>query len=289
MKFALAVSMCDAAHYLPLARAAETHGWSSLAVPDGPFYPRETRGRYPYTEDGARFWPDDIPFLEPWVVIPAMAAVTEHLRFFTAVLKLPIRAPLLVAKTVGSAAVLSGNRVSLGVGLSWIPEEFEWCGTEWESRGPRTDEAIELIREVLRGGYREYHGKHYDVGPLKMSPPPDEPVPILVGGHSPAALRRAARLGDGWTSANVDEATLVGLVERLRAQLAEAGRADAPFEIQGMALDVVDVEGFRRLEALGVTEAVVWPWMVYGQEPDSLQVKLDAVARFGDEIIAAFR
>ena len=176
MKFALAVSMCDPSHYLPLARAAEEHGWTSIAVPDGPFYPRETRGRYPYSADGERFWPDDAPFLDPWVVIPAMAAVTERLRFFTGVLKLPIRSPLLVAKTVASAALLSGDRVALGVGLSWIPEEFEWCGTDWETRGPRTDEAIAAIREVLKGGWREFHGKYYDFGPLKMSPPPRRPV-----------------------------------------------------------------------------------------------------------------
>ena len=289
MKFALAVSMCEASHYLPLARAAEEHGWSTLAVPDGPFYPKETRGRYPYTPDGERFWPDDIPFMEPWVVIPAMAAVTSRLRFCTAVMKLPIRAPLLVAKTVGSAAVLSNNRVCLGVGLSWIPEEFEWCGTDWDSRGPRTDEAIAVIREVLRGGYREFHGEHYDFGPLKMSPTPTEPVPILVGGQSKAALRRAARLGDGWTSANVPMAELRGYVEQLQTFLAEEGREADPFEIQGMAVDVSDAEGFRELFAMGVSEAVVWPWDVYGADPTSLEAKLDSVARFGDEIIAKLR
>jgi alkanesulfonate monooxygenase SsuD/methylene tetrahydromethanopterin reductase-like flavin-dependent oxidoreductase (luciferase family) len=204
-------------------------------------------------------------------------------------MKLPIRAPLLVAKTVSSAAVLSGNRVALGVGLSWIPEEFEWCGTDWDTRGPRTDEAIEAIREVLRGGWREYHGTHYDFGPLKMSPPPSEPVPIIVGGHSERALHRAARLGDGWTSANIDEAQLAGYVKKLGQYLDEAGRGDEPFEIQGMPLDVGDPEGFARVEALGVTEVLVWPWALYGADPVSLDAKLESVERFGAEVIALMR
>jgi probable F420-dependent oxidoreductase len=286
MKFALAVSMCDPGHYLPLARAAEEQGFRSLAVPDGPFYPKQTRGKYPYTEDGERFWPDDIPFLDPWVVIPAMAAVTEKLRFFTAVMKLPLRSPLLVAKTVSSAALLSGGRVSLGVGLSWIPEEFEWCGADWENRGASLDEAIQAIREVLKGGWREFHGKHYDFGPLKMSPPPSAPVPIIVGGHSSPALRRAARYGDGWTSANIGEQELRGYVEQLKRKLDEEGRSLDGFEIQGMPTDVSDAEGFARLESYGVSEVLVWPWALYEADPLSLDAKLESVARFGEQVIA---
>ena len=118
MRFSLALAMSDPAHYLPLAQAADDAGFYGFAVPDGPFYPAKVSAKYPYSPDGERFWPADTPMLEPWVVIPAMAAVTQRLRFQTMVLKLPIRQPLLVARTVGTAAVLSGNRVELGVGLS---------------------------------------------------------------------------------------------------------------------------------------------------------------------------
>ncbi|RMD82522.1 MAG: TIGR03619 family F420-dependent LLM class oxidoreductase, partial [Candidatus Dadabacteria bacterium] len=219
MKFTIPIAMCDPSHYVPLAEVADACGYHAVAVPDGVFYPEQVHAKYPYTFDGSRFWEPDTPFLEPWVVIPAMAARTERLFFYTYVLKLPIRHPLLVARTVQSAAVLSNNRVGLGVGTSWIPEEAEWLGTDFSTRGPRTNEAIEIIRKVLAGGWVEHEGKYYRFGRLKIAPPPSAPVPIIVGGHSKAALRRAARLGDGWCSANCTEADLKGLLDQLRELL----------------------------------------------------------------------
>jgi probable F420-dependent oxidoreductase len=292
MKFTLTVSMCDASHYLPLAVAAEESGFTSLCVPDSVFYPERTTGSYPYTPDGKRFFPPETPFLEPFVVIPAMAAVTTRLRFFSWVLKLPIRNPLLVAKTLGSAAVLSGNRVGLGVGTSWMPEEFVWCGSDWETRGGRLREAIEIIRAVTRGGMVEYHGKHYDFDRLQQSPAPSAPIPIYVGGHRPSGLRRAAELGDGWCSANTTTAELTGYLARLRGFLADAGRDPARFEILAMCIDVRDRDGFRRLADQGVTDAIVMPWLLDGNAAGLLDPrapvagKLDSVRRFGDAIIA---
>ncbi len=286
MKFTLTVSMCDASHYLPLAAAAEEADWTSLCVPESVFFPERTIGSYPYTEDGKRFFPPETPFLDPWVVIPAMAAVTEKLRFYSWVLKLPIRNPLLVAKAVGSAAVLSNNRVGLGVGTSWIPEEFTWCGSDWETRGARVREAIEVVRAVTAGGMAEYHGKYYDFDRLQQSPAPSEPIPIYVGGHRPSGLRRAARLADGWCSANTTLEEIRGYIARLRAYLAEFGRAHDAFEIQGMCVDAADLAGFQRMQELGVTDAIVMPWLLYGGGADSLGDKKDAVRRFADEIIA---
>ncbi len=292
MNFTVTVSMCDPSHYLPLAVAGEQAGWTSLCVPDSVFFPEQTRGRYPYTPDGKRFFPPETPFLEPWVVIPAMAAVTERLRFYSWVLKLPIRNPLLVAKTVASAAVLSDNRVGLGVGTSWIPEEFVWCGSDWQTRGGRLAEAIEIIRAVHAGGMVEHHGRYYDFERLQQSPAPTQPVPIYIGGHKPVGLRRAARLADGWCSANTSEAELRGYLADLRRALAEFGRDPERFEIHAMCIDARDLDGFKRLEALGVTDAIAMPWLLYGagsgalDEPHTLDDKLDAVKRFADEIIA---
>ena len=162
MQFTVAFPMIPADHHLPLARAAEAAGFTSIAVPESVFYPETVSAKYPYTPDGSRFWPPETPFLDPFVSIPAMAAVTERIRFYTNVLKLGIREPLLVAKAVSSAAVLSNDRVGLGVGLSWIPEEFEWLRQDMRTRGKRTDEAIEIIRAVCTGEFVEYHGRHYD-------------------------------------------------------------------------------------------------------------------------------
>ncbi len=289
MKFSLALAMVEPEQYLPLALAAEGAGFDAVAVPDSVFFPEQVSAPYPYSEDGARFWSPETPWIEPWVAIPAMAAVTTRLRFYTNVLKLAIREPLLVAKTVGSAAVLSGNRVALGVGLGWIPEEFGWCGQEYASRGARADEAIEIIRACLGGGMVEYHGRHYSFGRLQMSPAPSAPVPIYVGGLSKPGLRRAARLGDGWISVVNKEREIRGYVAELRRLRTEWGRADEPFEIKVVCADVFDADGFRRLEAEGVTDCITMPWYLYGGDVRDLAVKTAALRRFGEEVIARVR
>ena len=198
MKFTLALSMIEPTYYLDVARTAETYGWDTITVPDNLMFPEQVSADYPYSEDGQRFWPPDSKWLDPFVAIPMMAAVTSKITFYTNVLKLPIREPLLVAKAVGSIAVMSNNRLALGVGLSWMPEEFKYLHQDMKSRGARVDEMIEIIRGVLLGGMFEYHGKYYDFDRLQMSPAPDKPVPMYIGGISEPALRRAARLGDGW-------------------------------------------------------------------------------------------
>ena len=201
IQFTVALPMIDPMHYVPLARVAEDAGYDSIAVPESVFYPETVSAKYPYTPDGSRFWPPETPFVDPFVAFGAIAAVTERIRMYTNVLKLGIREPLLTAKAVSSAAVLSNNRVGLGVGLSWIPEEFQWLGQEMSTRGARTSEAIEIIRLVCSGEFVEYHGKHYDFDRLMVRPAPSEPVPIYVGGLSGPGLKRAARLGDGHLAA----------------------------------------------------------------------------------------
>lgn len=292
MRFTVPLPMMPARHYVPMAKAAEEHGFDSIAVPDSVFYPETVSGEYPFSADGGRWWPAETPFLDPFVAIPAMAAVTERITFFTNVLKLPLRHPLLVAKQVASIAALSGDRFRLGVGISWIPEEFTWTGTEMRTRGARTDEAIEIIRLVCAGGgpaWVEHHGQHYDFDRLMIAPAPEQPVKVLVGGHSDFAMRRAARLGDGWISANVMAAELEELVARLHGHLADAGRSPDGFEVNGLAMDVLDADGFRRLEAAGVTECQVVPWYFYGGDPNDLGVQLDSLRRFADEVLGELR
>ncbi|HYB12912.1 MAG TPA: TIGR03619 family F420-dependent LLM class oxidoreductase [Myxococcota bacterium] len=289
MKFSVALTLLQPAQILPLAAAAERCGFDAVAVPDSVFYPERVSAPYPYTADGSRFWSAETPWIEPWVAIPAMAAVTSRLFFYTNVLKLAIRQPLLVAKTVGSAAVLSGNRVGLGVGLGWIPEEFRFCGEDYTTRGPRADEAIEVIRAVLRGGMVEHHGAYYEFERLAMSPAPSEPVPIYVGGLSKAALRRAARLGDGWISVMNRESELRGFIAELSRLRREAGRDKEPFEIKVVCTDVFDLDGYRRLEEAGVTDLISMPWYLYGGDPDPLERKERAMERFAETVIGKLR
>ena len=288
MRFTVPLPMLPADHYVPMARAAEGAGFHSIAVPDSVFFPETVTGDYPFTEGGERWWAADTPFLDPFVAISAMAAVTERITFLTNVVKLPLRSPLLVAKQVASIAALSRDRFRLGVGVSWMPEEFAWTGTDKRTRGARTDEAIDIIKAVCAGGgprWVEHHGKHHDFDRLMISPAPDRPVKVLGGGHSDAAMRRAAQ-NDGWISANVTEAEIRELVLRLRQHLEEQGKVPGPdFEVNALAVDVLDPAGFRRLEEVGVTECQVVPWFFYGGDPTGLDVQLESLSRFADTVI----
>ena len=289
LRFSISLPFTPADHLLPIARAAEAAGWDAISVPDSVFFPEEVSAGYPYTDDGQRFWPADAPWPDPWVAIPAMAAVTERLSFFTNVMKVGIREPLLVAKTVTSTAAMFEGRIGLGVGLSWIPEEFAWLGQEMKTRGKRLDEGIEILRACLAGGWVEYHGRHYDFDRLLMCPAPTRPVPIYVGGHSDAALKRAARLGDGWIAVQVTPEEGAETVPRLQAFREEYGTADRPFEIKVTPLVMPSIEAMDELAALGVTDVITVPWFFYGGDPDALDTKLADLERFADEIIAPLR
>ncbi|HXQ61744.1 MAG TPA: TIGR03619 family F420-dependent LLM class oxidoreductase [Acidimicrobiales bacterium] len=288
MRFSYAESMTDPSFYLPLARAAEEAGYDSFIVPDSIAYPEHSDATYPFNPDGTREFLEDKPFLEPFSLIPALGAVTSTIRFVTFVIKLPIRHPVLVAKQVASVAVLTGNRLGLGVGTSPWPEDYALVDVPWAGRGARMDESIAVIRGLLAGGYAEYHGKVYDVPAVKMAPVPSVPVPILIGGHGEAALRRAASSGDGWMHGGGAPEALPGLLERLGQLRTEAGRVDEPFEVHVISLDAYSVDGVRRLEEQGVTDVIVgfrWPYTV-GPDVEPLQVKIDNLRRFADTVIA---
>ena len=296
MKFTLNLPMASGRfqaippeHYLPVAVAAEAAGFDAVCVPDNVMFPKTVSGPYPYSADGARIWDAETPCMDPWVAIPAMAAVTSRIRFFSNVLKLAIREPILVAKTVGSAACLSGDRVALGVGLSWMPEEFRYLRQEMKSRGARVDEAIGVIRALLRGGMVEHHGAHYDFDVLQLSPAPRRPVPIYVGGTSPAALRRAARLGDGWISMLHDAGELRALVLRLHALRREHGREREPFEVKALWVEPLAPARVRELAEIGVTDLLVTPWLGEPGRDGGLESKRQSLARFADAVIAAAR
>jgi probable F420-dependent oxidoreductase len=287
MRFTYAETMTDPSYYLPLAKAAEEAGYTSMAVADSVAYPKESDAKYPYTPDGGREFLEDKPFVEAFVLSAAMAAVTTTLRFTPFVLKLPIRPPVLVAKQAASVAALSGNRFGLGVGISPWPDDFEIMGVPFDKRGARMDECIDIVRGLSAGGYFEYHGQFYDIPPIKISPVPTEPVPILVGGHSKPALRRAAQRGDGWMHAGGDGAELDRLLAELDALRAEYGtRKD--FEVHVISLDGFTVDGIKRLEDKGVTDVIVGFRLPYTTEHDTepLETKIANLSRFAEKVIA---
>jgi alkanesulfonate monooxygenase SsuD/methylene tetrahydromethanopterin reductase-like flavin-dependent oxidoreductase (luciferase family) len=255
-------------------------------IPDSLCYPEISDSTYPYTPDGRREFLEDKPFIEPFSLIPAMGAVTQRLRFTTFVVKLPIRNPVLVAKSACSVAVLTNDRFGFGIGSSPWPEDFGVTGTDWATRGARMDEMIEIIRGLSRGGYFAYSGKHYQLPSIKLNPVPAQPIPLLIGGHAEPALRRAARSGDGWMHAGGDAGTLTRLLARLHALRREYGREREPFEIHVISLDAYSPDGVKRLEDQGVTDVIVGFRNVYEQDTQTLSDKIDALRGYAERVIA---
>jgi probable F420-dependent oxidoreductase len=291
MRFSYAESMVDPSYYLPLARAAEEAGYDSFVVPDSICYPEVSDTTYPFNPDGSREFLEDKPFLEPFSIIPAMGAVTDSLRFVTFVVKLPIRHPVLVAKQITSTAVLTDDRLVLGVGTSPWPEDYEITDVPWARRGKRMDEMITVMRGLMAGGFFEFHGEIFDVPSIKMCPTPRRPVPILIGGHHEAALKRAAADGDGWLHGGGDPADLPGLLDRLAVLRKEHGTEAKPFEVHVISADAYTPDGIQRLEELGVTDVIVgfrWPYGVE-QDTETVQAKIENLRRFADDVIAKVR
>ncbi|HEX5861574.1 MAG TPA: TIGR03619 family F420-dependent LLM class oxidoreductase [Nocardioides sp.] len=280
--------MTQASYYAPLAQAAEAAGYTSMTVADSLIYPEESDSTYPYTDTGDREFLEDKEFVETMTLVTHLAAKTETLRFTPFVLKLPVRPPVLVAKQASSVAFLSGNRLGLGVGLSPWPEDFEALGVPWQRRGKRMDECIDILRGLTTGEFFGYDGEFYSFPPLKQTPAPSEPIPILVGGHSDAALRRAVVKGDGWMHAGGDGEEL----DRLLARLAEIRKAEGDdrddFEVHVISFDAYDPDGVKRLADKGVTDCIVGfrdPY-IKGADTEPLDKKVAHLESYAESVIA---
>jgi alkanesulfonate monooxygenase SsuD/methylene tetrahydromethanopterin reductase-like flavin-dependent oxidoreductase (luciferase family) len=286
VRFTYAEAMTDPTFYLPLAKAAEAAGYHAMTIADSIAYPFESDATYPYTPDGSREFLDGKAFIEAFVLAGALCAVTATLRFNFFVLKLPIRPPALVAKQAGSLAALFDNRLGLGVGTSPWPEDYEIMGVPFARRGKRMDECIEIIRGLTTGEYFEFHGEFYDIPKTKMTPAPTQPIPILVGGHAEAALKRAARC-DGWMHGGGDPEELDRLIKRLKQIREDEGRT-GPFEIHVISTDAFTLDGIKRLEDKGVTDVIVGFRLPYIQGPDTepLDTKIRNLERFAEHVIA---
>ena len=288
MRFTYAEAMTRAEYYAPLAQAAERAGYTSMTVADSLIYPRESDATYPYTDTGDREFLEDKEFIETMVLVTHLAALTSTLRFTPFVLKLPVRPPVLVAKQASSIAFLSGNRLGLGIGLSPWPEDFVAMGVPWARRGKRMDECIDILRGLTSGEFFSYDGEFFSLPAMKQTPAPTEPIPLLVGGHSEAALRRAVLKGDGWMHAGGDGDEL----DRLLARLAEIRKAegveDEPFEIHAISYDAYSPDGVKRLEDKGITDCIVGFRVPYIKGPDTepLERKIEHLERFAEDVIA---
>lgn len=240
-----------------MAGELERNGFASLWVSDHVVMPATVTSRYPYASDGAATWATSDPWYDAVVALAMAAAVTEHAELGTAVLVLPQRNPVLLAKQIASLDRLAGGRVVLGVGAGWLAEEFAALDTPFESRGRRTDEWIDLLRACWTGRPDAFDGIHYHLpADVVCEPTPARAVPILVGGTTAAALRRARERGDGWLGIQSADALDVGAIESAMAALGDSPRR---------VLRIVGSAGFGAhvadtlpaLAAAGITDVVV--------------------------------
>ena len=288
MRFSLQVGMCDPEHYLPLAQAAEQAGFHGVAVSDSICYPKEASSRYPYNKDGSREFLESVPFVESLISVAAMAAVTEKIRFSTFVYKLAVRQAPVVAKQVQGIQALSGNRFDFGIGISPWEEDFAICGVPWAKRGKRFDEQIDILRGLETGEFFAYDGEMHQMPANKMCPVPSAPTPLLIGGHAEPALKRAARVGDGWMCAGADMEQLGTYIARINQLREEYGTADKPFKVFTTGQNAFTREGIAELEGIGVTEVIIGFRNVYEMEPDkTLEEKIGMLNWYAGEFMNA--
>ncbi len=295
MRFHLATTFLPVEETLRLAPACDTMGYSGIYFSDHLFNPRDLKSRYTYSTapDGAPFWEKETQWPDPMCLISALSTITTNLTFTTGIYIAPVRDLITVAKSVGTAAVLSHNRVRLGVGVGWCEEEYIQTGQDFRTRGKRLDEMIPALRALWQGGWVEYHGTYYDVPACQMNPSPTLPVPIIGGGQSEPALRRASTLCDGWVNtgaAEPDEAFREAAA--IGDALKRAGRQNEPFAIYLAVRAMPDLDLYRRLEDAGVTDILAAPWMAVrvsdDDTPESLHdARLAVCEQFAEHVISA--
>lgn len=285
MKFCHGMIGVPPEHWCRVAVVCEEAGFDSVAISDHVLYPANLDSKYPYTPDGTPLFDPTENWPDVWVAIGAMAAVTTRLNFVTNVYVLPARNPFVAAKAIGTAAVLSGNRVGVGVGAGWMREEFELMEQPFKRRGARMEEMIEVMRALWAGGMAEYHGEFYDFGPVEMRPAPTKQVPIHIGGHSEIAFDRAARIGDGWLGLYYPAKELIEHCATLQTRRQELGTADRHFEIIASPLEPPTVDLVDELEAAGVTTILTSSWFTKGIMAPELSKAEELIHRYADRFI----
>ena len=251
MKFWQSLAFVELDQMPELAKFCEDLGFYGVSYGDHLVTTKDQADEYLYRDNGNVLWNPETHWPDPWVVTAALAQATTTLKFLSTIYVLPLRDPLSAAKALSTAAYLSQDRVTLGVGVGWQKAEFDMVGQDFHTRGKRADEQLEILPLLMSGEMTEYHGKYYDFPALKMSPGTRKPVSILVGGYAPAAMRRASRC-DGWMATSHEEDDIYPLLEQLNTIRQAEGNADKPFDIWSGVKNPQDGTHERLAEA-GVT------------------------------------
>jgi probable F420-dependent oxidoreductase len=275
-----------------LARRAEELGFESVWIPEHLVLPARITSRYPYAPDGVPPFTTDTPHLDPLILLTQIATVTSKIRLGTNIYLLPLRHPIVAARLAMSLDVVSNGRFTLGVGIGWLAEEFEAVGIDFATRGARTRECIRVLRTLWTAAEPEFHGRFFSFGPLKFEPkPPQKPfLPIILGGETDAALKRAATLGDGWYGVGHTPETVEIQVRKVRELLEKAGRAADPFEITvSHGAGTLRREEIERYREVGVHRVVVLPWRRGREAIEQTERLAETLRREGFDLAADWR
>ena len=282
LAFASSIAI-DGPASLEICRRAEAAGFESVWGGEHVVLPDSIHSKYPYTEDGKIPAEPDTPIPDPLIWLAFAAAAAPTLRLGTCILIVPQRNPLVLAKELATLDQISGGRVELGLGVGWLEEEFDALGVPWARRGARNDEYVAAMRALWAGPHAEFHGEFVDFEPATCSPRPvNGNIPVLVGGDTDAAIRRAVRIADGYFPGEGDHERLGALLGRLRQAAEAADRDPASIEINAMfGAQMADpLAGIEQLRSLGVDRIMVPADSIAG--PDGL----DRLSEFGETVIS---
>lgn len=276
MKFGIHLGSVNTRFWGDVAEEADRLGFESLWVPEHVVVPLSAAGS-PHRGAGHPPIPSDVPIYDALGVLCHLAARTTQIRLGTHVYNIGLRHPFLTARAATTVDVLSGGRLSLGIGASWLRSEWEAVGLDFDTRGARVDEAIDVCRRLWTEEVIEHHGTFFDFGPTAFEPKPvQQPLALHIGGDGAAALRRAATVGAGWMPMNHGLADLPGSVKRLTELAKLAGRAD-PVEIT-VPGDVATPDDLAGYASVGVTRLIVRPWA-------SSRAAVDGMRQFADAFL----
>ena len=265
------------------AKAAEDAGFESLWTVEHVVVPSDYKSPYPYSPDGRMPGSEDSPIPDPLIWLAYVAAATETIKLATGILILPQRNPVVLAKELATLDQLSGGRLLLGIGVGWLEEEFDAIGVPFGDRGARADEYVAALRSLWTEDSATFHGDYTRFDNCILRPRPAQGVvPVHVGGHSPAAARRAGRLGDGFFPAGASHDDFAGLLATARGAAADAGRDTDALEVSfggNGAFGPNALDEVKALADLGVDRVIV-PAFLFWRDP------ADDLARYGDDVIA---
>ncbi len=277
MKVALQLQAVNPKFWVVASQEAEQAGFESVWIPEHLVLPVEMKGS-PYAGHDEVPIPPSIPAYDAFIALAMIASGTSTIRLGTHVYNIGLRHPFVTARAITTLDVFSGGRVEFGIGASWLKEEWDAVGLDFATRGRRVDETIEICRRLWTEEVVEHHGEFFDFQPVMFEPKPiQQPIPIVVGGDSPAAMRRTATLGDGWIPMNHSLEQLRPSVERVNRMRAEAGRDGTTEVTIGGHLESVD--DVRRYVDAGADRIICRPFA-------SSREAIEGIRRFGDEVLS---